>query len=118
MVGALGTKKKEIIKVCEFGINLDERIADGYYFAKSVKLIQYIFDNPTMLENRADEKIKLDEISVPLKQGDIVGRLYVMNNDEIINEVDLTVKKDVEKCNLFELYFKYLKNILGGNIKF
>lgn len=55
-------KKKEIIKVCEFGINLDERIADGYYFAKSVKLLQYIFDNPTMLENRADEKIKLDEI--------------------------------------------------------
>lgn len=55
-------KKKEMIKVCEFGINLDERIADGYYFAKSVKLLQYIFDNPTILENRADEKIKLDEI--------------------------------------------------------
>ena len=29
--------KEEIKKICEFGINLDERIADGYYFAKSVK---------------------------------------------------------------------------------
>ena len=41
-----------------------------------------------------------------------------MNNDDVINEIDLTVKEDIKKCNLFELYFKYLKNILGGNIKF
>lgn len=52
---------EEVRKFCEFGINLDERIADGYYFAKSVKLLQYIFDNPELLENRADEKIDLGE---------------------------------------------------------
>ena len=63
-------------------------------------------------------EIKLDEINAPIKKGDIVGKLYVMNNDDVINEVDLTVSDDVEKCNLFELYLKYLKNILGGNIKF
>ena len=63
-------------------------------------------------------EIELDEFNAPIKKGDVVGRLYVMNNDDIINEVDLTVKEDVEKCNLFELYWKYLKNILGGNIKF
>lgn len=61
-------------------------------------------------------EIKLKDITAPIKKGDVVGTLYVMNNDDIINEIDLTVKKDVEKCNLFELYFKYLKNILGGNI--
>lgn len=63
-------------------------------------------------------EIKLDKIKEPIKKGDIVGKLYVMNNDDVINEVDLTVKEDVDKCNFFELYFKYLKNILGGNIKF
>lgn len=52
-----GTKR--IAKICEFGINFDERVADGYYFAKSVKLIQYIFDHPELLENRADEKIDI-----------------------------------------------------------
>lgn len=46
-------------KICEFGINLDERIADGYYFAKSVKLLQYIFDNPELLEQDANQKIEL-----------------------------------------------------------
>ena len=54
--------KKELRKIVEFGINLDERIADGYYFAKSVKLLQYLFDNPKLLEGRADEKIETNEI--------------------------------------------------------
>ncbi|MBQ9071617.1 MAG: D-alanyl-D-alanine carboxypeptidase [Bacilli bacterium] len=63
-------------------------------------------------------EVELDEINAPIKKGDVVGTLYVKNNDKIINKVDLTVKKDVEKCNLIELYGKYLKNILSGNIKF
>lgn len=54
--------KKEIRKICEFGVNFDERIADGYYFAKSVKLLQYIFDHPETLEEPANKKINMDEI--------------------------------------------------------
>lgn len=53
--------KEEIKKLCEFGINLDERIADGYYMAKSVKLLQHIFDNPKLLEQPASETIDLGE---------------------------------------------------------
>jgi pyruvate/2-oxoglutarate dehydrogenase complex dihydrolipoamide acyltransferase (E2) component len=53
--------KKETRKIIEFGINLDERIADGYYFAKSVKLLEYILDNPEMLEDPAEKKIDLGE---------------------------------------------------------
>ena len=63
-------------------------------------------------------KVKLNEITLPVKVGDIVGKLYVMNNDEIINEINLTVKENIEKCNIFEFYLKNLKNILSGNIKF
>ena len=62
--------------------------------------------------------IKIDEIKAPIKVGDIVGTIYVMNDDKIVNQVDLTVKEDVKKCNLIELYFKYLKNIFEGNIMF
>lgn len=54
--------KEKTKKLCEFGINLDERIADGYYFAKSVKLLQYIFDNPKLLEEEASKKIEIKEI--------------------------------------------------------
>ena len=52
--------KKEVRKLCEFGINLDERIADGFYFVKSVHLLQYIFDHPELLEGDANEKIEID----------------------------------------------------------
>ena len=54
--------KKEIRSICEFGINFDERVADGYYFAKSVQLLQYIFNNPELLEEDASKIIKLEEI--------------------------------------------------------
>lgn len=51
--------KKQIRKICEFGINLDERIADGFYFAKSIQLLQYIYNNPELLEEKASEKIEI-----------------------------------------------------------
>lgn len=63
-------------------------------------------------------EIKINDLKLPIKKGDKVGKLYVKNDNKIINTIDLTVKEDVEKCNLFELYFKNLKNIMSGNISF
>ena len=51
--------KKTIIKVCDWGIAFDERVADGFYLIKSLELLQYIFDNPKLLENNIDEIIKM-----------------------------------------------------------
>lgn len=53
--------KKEIRKICEFGVNLDERIGDGFYFLKSIQLLQYLFDNPELLEGDANERIERKE---------------------------------------------------------
>ena len=58
-VELLENGKKKVRKVCPFGINLDERIADGYYFAKSLKMLQYFFDNPSLLEDRVDAKVDM-----------------------------------------------------------
>ena len=55
-------KKREIRKLCEWGMNFDERIADGYYFAKSAKLLQYLLSHPEELEKPAGEKIDLPEL--------------------------------------------------------
>ena len=54
--------KKEIKDICEFGINFDERVGDGYYFAKSVKLLQYLFDNPKLLEEDASKEVNMEEL--------------------------------------------------------
>lgn len=49
--------KKQTKKVVEFGINFDERIADGFYFIKSCKLMEYILANPELLDRPASEKV-------------------------------------------------------------
>lgn len=46
--------------VVNFGINVDERIADGFYFAKSMKLMRYIIEHPQMLEAPLQESIGYD----------------------------------------------------------
>lgn len=51
--------KVEIRKMCEFGTNLDERIADGYYFVKSLKVFEYILQNPELLNDPINTEIKL-----------------------------------------------------------
>lgn len=63
-------------------------------------------------------ELKLDNIKLPLKKGKIIGKLIVKEDNNKINELDLTVNKDIKKANMIELYFKYLKNILNGDIKF
>lgn len=50
--------KVEIRDIVEFGINLDERIADGVYFSKAVNLLDYIMSHPETLERDANERIE------------------------------------------------------------
>ena len=50
-------------KVVSIGVNLDERIADGFYMIKAYKLLSYILNNPKLLETKASEKI-----SVPVEE--------------------------------------------------
>ena len=42
--------KQEIRDIVEFGINLDERIADGAYMSKAVNLLNYLITHPETLD--------------------------------------------------------------------
>lgn len=46
-------------KVMEMGITLDERIADGFYFCKAMKLVEYMFSNPEVLKETAGEHVSM-----------------------------------------------------------
>ncbi|MBQ4410567.1 MAG: 2-oxo acid dehydrogenase subunit E2 [Firmicutes bacterium] len=41
---------KEIRDVIDIGATIDERIGDGFYFARSLKLVKHIFAHPELLE--------------------------------------------------------------------
>ena len=41
----------------DLGLTIDERIADGYYYSKTVRLLKTLLENPQLLETRLDEKV-------------------------------------------------------------
>ena len=41
---------KEIRDVVDIGVTVDESIADGFYFGKSLRLVKYLFANPALLD--------------------------------------------------------------------
>ncbi len=43
--------------VLNIGVTLDERIADGYYYSKTMKLVKYLLANPELLERPASEEV-------------------------------------------------------------
>ncbi|MCR5138364.1 MAG: 2-oxo acid dehydrogenase subunit E2 [Oscillospiraceae bacterium] len=46
---------KQIRDVVDIGATLDERIADGFYFARSLKLVKHIFAHPELLDRPLNE---------------------------------------------------------------
>ena len=50
--------------------------------------------------------LKIDKVKAPVKKGDIVGKVEILNSqNKIINEYNITVNENVLKAN----YFDYLK---------
>lgn len=44
----------------DIGLTIDERIADGYYYAKTVALLKHLLQNPQLLELPAKEKVEYE----------------------------------------------------------
>ena len=49
----------EIKDICDFGINIDERIGDGFYFTKTIEVFDYILNHPEVLEKPLGENIDI-----------------------------------------------------------
>ena len=42
----------------ELGLTVDERIADGYYYSKSIRLLKHLLENPELLEQPLSEEVE------------------------------------------------------------
>ena len=49
----------EMREVVNLSITLDERIADGYYYAKSIQIFKHLLQHPELLNERADKEVRL-----------------------------------------------------------
>jgi len=50
-------KEKQIVDI---SFTLDERIADGFYFARSIKMFEYILQHPEILDNKISEEFNYE----------------------------------------------------------
>ena len=65
---AIGVRKKrpfyddeghvEMRDSLDLGLTIDERIADGYYYSKTVRLLRKLLENPELLEKPLSEKVE------------------------------------------------------------
>lgn len=85
-----------------------------------VKLVP--LEDVTILYKKNDLKptttyeVVLDKVKAPIKIGDIVGKLLIKDNSNIIRNVDITIEQNINKANIFELYLRYLKEIIIGKL--
>ena len=42
----------------KLGITLDERIADGYYYSRAIRLAKHLMEHPELLEKPASEPVE------------------------------------------------------------
>lgn len=61
-------------------------------------------------------KLKINNLKNSIKKGQKVGAIEIMNNNKIIYKTNVTVKNDVKKVNIIELYLIYLRDIISGNM--
>ena len=97
-------------------IKTKEEVIDTIKLQKSDKKILdvYLKDDLTILSKKSDKNInydlnvKMNDIKLPIKKGDVVGKIELTNNGKIIDSEDLIIKEDASKIK----NLKYLLNKL------
>ena len=42
----------------DIGLTIDERLADGYYYSKSIRLFKHLLQNPSLLELPLSQEVE------------------------------------------------------------
>ena len=78
-------------------------------------------DKITILSKKSEEnrnityETNINKIVAPVKKGDKVGTIDIIEDGKIIGTVEATVKKDIDKANIFTIFYRNLKNTFRGN---
>lgn len=78
----------------------------------------------TILNKKSDEKrnityeINIDTIVAPVKKGDKVGTINIIEDNKIISTVDATIKEDIQKASIFTIFLRNLKEVISGSLNF
>ena len=126
------TRNSEISKMLDFGFNVYsiENVLSKDTSIGKIKVIKgkekYVDIVPVEDVNILHKKqafkkefsynIKIEKYDAPLMKGERIGKIEVKENNRVVRTIDITVKKDVKKANIFQLYLRYFSDIIRGDI--
>lgn len=133
----LGEKKgsvrnEETMDLLDYGFNVykvenlmkKDSVVDKLKFEKSTRdeVNIYLTRNASVLMKQSDNlngydtEVKINDVRLPLKANDVVGKLLIKKDKKVVDEIDLIVKENVEKKNFWELLLENVTMILGFDI--
>lgn len=77
----------------------------------------------TILNKKTDKdrnityKTNISTIIAPVKKGDIIGTIDIIENNKVISTIDATVLEDIDKANIFTIFIRNLQEIIKGDLK-
>ena len=125
-------RNKETADLLDFGFNNYEVVTiknngekvGEISFDKAIpdKINITLDDDISIMQKKGDNKkeykseVKLDNLSLPIKKGDIIGELLIKDGNEIVKKVTLKSSHDMEKRGFFNLWGSILKSIFTGDL--
>ena len=127
-------RNKETTELLDYGFNhykVDLLMKKGEVIDKininkgSKKSINGILnDDITILMNKSDsdkeytQKVKIDDIKLPIKKNDKIGSIVIYDNDKKVGEYDIVSDSEIVKKNIFNVFMENLGNLVSGNLEF
>lgn len=75
-----------------------------------------ILNEKTGTKRNVSYKSKIDDIKAPVKVGDVVGKIHVIEDNKTIMTIDATVLESVDKINIFTAYLRELLDMMKGSL--
>ena len=78
----------------------------------------------TILSKKSDKErnityeTQIDKIVAPIKMGDIVGKINILEDGKVISTIEATIKENIDKANIFTIFLRNLKEIIKGSLIF
>jgi len=94
----------------EIDIELGERLKEEITILEDAKDLVKMNGE----EENYSYKMNLDKVKAPIKRGEKVGTLEIYSNEELIGEMDITVKRNVLKCSFWTVLKRVFDVFVSG----
>lgn len=114
-----GFNNYEVITVKKAGEKVGEIIIDKAIPEK----IDVMVNDDIIVMQKKDNKnkeykseVRLNTINLPIKKGEVIGKLLVKDGNDTIKEVDLKSNQDMQKRGFLDLWGSIIKSMFTGDL--